>query len=591
MTTLIQGNTASSHARQHNGNVYNTCHSHYTVSQQEQDGKAAKQNQSLLEAAAEGQTRRLRRLIELGADAEHADSEGMTALHHAALSGFEDTVEALLDRDVNINARSGTYGTPLCVASIKRRENIVRILLQHRASADAPGACLGSALHAVCASGDVKIAELLLKAGLGVNTRRTVQWSVVSDLKLYGTLTDRQYKFADCQPLHVAARHGHKELAMYLVKSGADINARYSWWDGVDRTMSFEECVPEKRSDRQTALLAASAAGDADTVLMLVGAGAYLEATDKLGGTALSHAAYFDTLATIPALLDAGANLNHQNIDGASPAALAAQLGNMGALKLLRERGAFLEQKSKLGRTVLALAAEQGQLGAVIYLIDQKAKLDTPGIDGRTALSQAVRFNHVAVAEVLLKAGANMEKQDEHGRTPLSAAAAAGALECVELLVDFRAALNTKDGYGATPLTLAVENGQSNIVGQLLRAGADVEARDKFGRTALAYAARRGDVASVDKLLRYDAGAVEIACNEGLTPLALAVSFSHHQVAQRLLEIGASVRSRAGHTHNALEYARENGCDPETLRACSLLATLPRQVVSTAAATALAKPR
>ena len=68
----------------------------------------------LLKAAAEGQTVRVNRLLRLGVNVDFCDEDGMTALHHAVLSGFEDTVQTLLDVGRAVNAERGKYGTQLC---------------------------------------------------------------------------------------------------------------------------------------------------------------------------------------------------------------------------------------------------------------------------------------------------------------------------------------------------------------------------------------------------------------------------------------------------------------------------------------------
>jgi ankyrin repeat protein len=64
-------------------------------------------NKALLKASAEAQTDRVRKLIRDGADVDVSDEDyGFTALHHAVLSGFEDTVEELIVTGADINAVS-----------------------------------------------------------------------------------------------------------------------------------------------------------------------------------------------------------------------------------------------------------------------------------------------------------------------------------------------------------------------------------------------------------------------------------------------------------------------------------------------------
>lgn len=77
--------------------------------------------------------KRLRYLIRLGAEIDHSDDQGLTALHHAVLSGFEDCVKELVKVGTDLNAVTAFEETPLNLAAQKKREHIVRILLKARA--------------------------------------------------------------------------------------------------------------------------------------------------------------------------------------------------------------------------------------------------------------------------------------------------------------------------------------------------------------------------------------------------------------------------------------------------------------------------
>lgn len=77
----------------------------------------------------------MRKLIRDGADVDFVNgSDGFTALHHAVLSGFEDTVEELIVSGADINAVSLLSFSPLSLAALKARSNIVEQLLNRRAS-------------------------------------------------------------------------------------------------------------------------------------------------------------------------------------------------------------------------------------------------------------------------------------------------------------------------------------------------------------------------------------------------------------------------------------------------------------------------
>lgn len=83
------------------------------------------------------------------------DNFGYTALHHAALSGFEDVVEVLLEDGAKGNSRSRSEITPLHLAALKGCANVAHLLLRYRANVLAVGSWLGQPLHCAVFYGDV----------------------------------------------------------------------------------------------------------------------------------------------------------------------------------------------------------------------------------------------------------------------------------------------------------------------------------------------------------------------------------------------------------------------------------------------------
>jgi len=73
-------------------------------------------------------------LLKSGIDVNALNSVGMTALMVAAKRGNTETVQALLDREADINAQATYYGwTALAYAANQGHEKIVRLLLAHDA--------------------------------------------------------------------------------------------------------------------------------------------------------------------------------------------------------------------------------------------------------------------------------------------------------------------------------------------------------------------------------------------------------------------------------------------------------------------------
>ena len=87
---------------------------------------------------------------------EIQDNAGLTALHHAVLSGFEDVVDELISAGADVNAVSLDGATAICFAAVKGRRNIFKTLLERRAKPIA-GKDFGSIVHAACCGGDTVI--------------------------------------------------------------------------------------------------------------------------------------------------------------------------------------------------------------------------------------------------------------------------------------------------------------------------------------------------------------------------------------------------------------------------------------------------
>jgi len=74
----------------------------------------------------------LRAIIESRANVDNVDSNGWTALHHAAYNGDLESAEVLLTEGrANPNAYSNQQKTPLHFAAFNNHVDIIGLLLEH----------------------------------------------------------------------------------------------------------------------------------------------------------------------------------------------------------------------------------------------------------------------------------------------------------------------------------------------------------------------------------------------------------------------------------------------------------------------------
>ena len=190
---------------------------------------------------------------------------------------------------------------------------------------------------------------------------------------------------------------------------------------------------------------------------------------------------------------------------------------------------------------VVADAAEKMDRAAIRTLLRQRADVNAPQVDGMTALHWAAYRDDQETSELLLRAHANAKATTRYGITPLSLACANGNGALVDLLLKAGADPNAALPGGETPLMTAARVGSLASVKVLLARGATVDAKDqRRGQTALMWAAAEGHADVVQTLVELGAD-VHLRLSSGFTPLLFAVREGRSAVVRVLLKAGSDV--------------------------------------------------
>jgi len=229
------------------------------------------------EAAVQGDIAEITNLLKGGflgrPDVEAKDSNGMTALHHAARHGRVEVVRLLLDKGATVDAREQVGITPLSLAASWGQVGVVQLLLESGADVNALSSTSWAPLHTV-SSGE--IAKALVDAGANVSAK-------ADDGRT---------------PLHTSVIWSRVEVMRVLLDSGADVNA-----------MDTQNCVPlhlavkvidtgpvrdflrysKVDPDDETTVLA-SRIVRINAITLLLEKGASVNVKDKAGKTALQMA-------------------------------------------------------------------------------------------------------------------------------------------------------------------------------------------------------------------------------------------------------------------------------------------------------------
>ncbi|XP_069564866.1 caskin-2-like [Brachyistius frenatus] len=176
------------------------------INYQDSDGFSA-----LHHAALTGTTELLSLLLEAQATVDIKDINGMRPLHYAAWQGKADSVLLLLRASASVNSHSNDGQIPLHLSAQYGHYEVSEMLLQHQSNPCLMNKAKKTPLDLACEFGRLKVAQLLLSSNL------------VATL-LEGEGGNNSLDSQATTPLHLAARNGHKDIIKLLLKAGIDVN-------------------------------------------------------------------------------------------------------------------------------------------------------------------------------------------------------------------------------------------------------------------------------------------------------------------------------------------------------------------------------
>ena len=479
-------------------------------------------------------TELVKRLLELGVDAQALDAEGRSAVDLAAAAGRwtltsaldpkralpvamlgddddaapPDRPPSLLLRERLLDGVGGRELAPLaallgaaemngllCDAEIAAEPARIEWLLRHGAQAEArvPGA--PSPVTAALARGMDGI------GALGVLFAHGASPAGGGDFAIWLAACLAQ------APADAARQARAQRFALELLERGAD---PYGASPAVDPPLALAVRLHWPQ-----------------LLQRLIAHGVDLDARDGHGMSALHLAAALGREDELKQLIAAGAAPDRRAADGQTPLGVALAAGRRDLADWLDWRGWRLPRRPLQASDVPA-AAIVGDTDAVRRLLDLGLSVDAVDSQGCSALLRAAGGGHRALVDLLLARGANPALAANTGATPLSAAVSMRQTDIVERLLGAGAGLEQRLPGEVTVLMLAAALGLPELVARLLQAGADLHATDAQGLTPLHCATLYGFtsrdrprlVALLDALLLAGADPQQSAAG-GVTPLLL----------------------------------------------------------------------
>lgn len=225
-----------------------------------------------------------------------------TALHWAACGGHDSRVRELLLQGADPNLPDQWGCTPVHLAADFGHANILTALLA--ASGD-PRRVMNNGkniMHLAARHGDPELLRIASRAGLPLDLFAAAS---LGDLALADRLLRQDRDGVNARlrigasPLHIAAEHGHTEMAAYLLSRGAHLDAISAI--ALDREDALLQLLADQPTtiDRRagsfgfTPLHAASVRGRDGLVRLLLHQGAEVNRTDRMFRKTPMHEALF----------------------------------------------------------------------------------------------------------------------------------------------------------------------------------------------------------------------------------------------------------------------------------------------------------
>ena len=438
-------------------------------------------------------------LLERQVDVNARQADGSTALHWAAYWNERDIADTLIEASADLNAENDLGVTPLWLASTHEDATVARRLLTAGADPNVSHVSGETPLMVAARTGRVQIVRALLAGGADVDAMETAH---------------------DQTALMWAAANRHSRVVQVLIEAGADLEARsrvrlrkvYLPSRGASYRLAFDDHiargdVEERQQGGFTPLLFVAQQGDVESAGLLLAAGADVNDTAPIGWSALAIAAFKKQTEVARLLLRRGANpdASSAGFTALHAAVLRSDLGLVEALLAhradpnaritqatgaRRQSGDYGFSTNVIGATPIYLAARYGEVDIMQVLAANGADMRFEMPDGTTPMMVAMQVERVNSLDLenAGNGGLGRDRRDRHvyfrlSDTPPPDDVEREVVEMVALVIAGGGDLHASDARGNTPLHHAARNGLNRVVELLVDRGADMTVLNRARET------------------------------------------------------------------------------------------------------------
>jgi len=404
----------------------------------------------LIVAASKGHAETVKALLEAGADVDATNTFQNTPLHYAAWSGDKETFIILAKSGADLDAENSRESTIMQYACMGGNIDIVKILEKKGVDIMKLGDKDENLLFWAAHGGDMEVFRYLLDKGLDINVKddegsSVLQWAAAgNNTEMLEMLTKKhgmdvnEGDNIDAKPMSAALNWGRLESAQFFIENGVDVNEKFdenmTWIHQVSHSRSPEilELFIKNGADVNAVtdfggrpLNWAAGSGNLESVKLLIKAGAKInpgickrKGCDDDGSTPLHNAAWRSP-EIIAYLIEKGAYVNAENEDGNTALHSAARGDSSESVVILCKSGAKLNVKNKNGQTPLHFATQKGNPEMVKTLLSFGADASQQDEKGYTPLHYAAISGYSDIAAALVKNSASVNAMDGDGHSPL----------------------------------------------------------------------------------------------------------------------------------------------------------------------------
>lgn len=364
---------------------------------------------------------------------DDCDEQGLTPMHHAAMSGSVATIDVLAEAGHPVDPPDTIMlRTPLSIAVSTQREDAACALVLQGANPLAAasdhqtenqvveGVDVFSPLHHAIRNKmwrfvDLTLNMLFRQGALGSRGANLTGLPALADVVDCDAaaptllwLLDRAAAFGTSCFQQLLDCGGEDEVYCMLREASAT--------NFVELVQLFCLCFKHLVCDppegfQFTALHSAARHGSSECIRLLVQSGADVGAGDKNLDTPLHWAGFMGQIHAVTTLLNLGADVTQTNRDGGTSLHSAANHGAVGVGQVLLAAGSDPNLRMRDGNAPLHNSCYEGHCGFVGLLLEHGADPSTRNDEGRTALHEAACNGHASVIVTLCRGGNITYKQ------------------------------------------------------------------------------------------------------------------------------------------------------------------------------------